>query len=191
MQEKWDKQQAKKSFLEALSKFQELCPIIEKTKQGHNCKYAPLDSIIKQIKSSLRDCGLSYRWESSDNNGDTTVTCVISHVNGHCETNQMTAKPDTSGSKNAIQAIGSTRSYLHRYTLIGALGIGTADTDTDGNVSKDPKQTAKVKLVPITENNFKDAVKYVKQYSIDRLKKRYSFDEKMENKLKEAAIDGI
>jgi hypothetical protein len=46
----------------------------------------------------------------------------------------MVAAPDTSGSKNAIQAIGSTVQYLMRYTFIGAFGITTADADMDGRL---------------------------------------------------------
>lgn len=39
---------------------------------------------------------------------------------------------DPSGSKNAIQAIGSAVSYLRRYTLLGVLGMATSDGDSDG-----------------------------------------------------------
>ena len=39
---------------------------------------------------------------------------------------------DTSGAKNDIQQKGSTQTYLQRYTLIGALGLTTADEDNDG-----------------------------------------------------------
>jgi len=41
--------------------------------------------------------------------------------------------PDTSGSKNSIQAVGSTVSYLQRYTLYSILGLASKDADTDGN----------------------------------------------------------
>jgi hypothetical protein len=37
-------------------------------------------------------------------------------------------------SKNPIQARGSAIDYMKRYTLIGALGITTADTDIDGRL---------------------------------------------------------
>jgi hypothetical protein len=39
----------------------------------------------------------------------------------------MSAPPDNSGSKNPIQAIGSTQSYLQRYTALALLGIATKD----------------------------------------------------------------
>ena len=142
MQEKWEVKEAKKAFLQALSDFQYRCPALKKdksvgygTKDGTgsvNYSYTPLGSIIDQIKDHLKDCGLSYRWETEDTNNRIKITCVLSHKAGHSETNSMEGAPDASGKKNPIQQRGSTITYLQRYTLIGALGIGTADTDNDG-----------------------------------------------------------
>lgn len=63
--------------------------------------------------------------------------CIISHVDGHDESTTMSAEADTSGNKNAIQSRGSSVTYLQRYTLIGALGISTADEDVDGQGTKE------------------------------------------------------
>ncbi len=46
----------------------------------------------------------------------------------------MEAPADTSGSKNMVQARGSTITYLERYTLCAILGIATADEDMDGRL---------------------------------------------------------
>lgn len=51
---------------------------------------------------------------------------------GHSEETSLTASPDISGTKNAIQAIGSTISYLQRYTILALTGLATGDMDTDG-----------------------------------------------------------
>ena len=48
----------------------------------------------------------------------------------------MTAPPDDSGNKNVIQAFGSCTTYLMRYTLVPALGLVTADEDTDGRPTR-------------------------------------------------------
>ena len=64
LQERYDKAQAKKSFLEAMSNFQSAIPELKKTrtvsypsKTGGSVKYnyAPLSSIIKEIKPHLKD----------------------------------------------------------------------------------------------------------------------------------------
>lgn len=133
LQERWNAQEAKKSFLSAMSSFQRNCPDIMKAKQGHNYLYAPLSDIVTQIRDVLASNGLSYRFEQNHDAG-IQVTCIVSHNDGHSELTTMKASPDTSGSKNAIQAIGSTVQYLMRYTLIGALGITTADIDMDGRL---------------------------------------------------------
>jgi hypothetical protein len=50
---------------------------------------------------------------------------------GHSEENTLMAGKDDSGNKNGIQAIGSTVTYLQRYTLKAALGLA-AGADDDG-----------------------------------------------------------
>lgn len=141
LQERWEANQARKLFFEAFTNFQSECPDLRKTKQvkfetktGGNTDYlyAPLASITRQLSKVLKDNSLSYRWEINDDPQQLKVTCLVSHVSGHTERTTMTASPDTSGSKNAIQARGSAIEYLKRYTLVGALGLSTADSDTDG-----------------------------------------------------------
>lgn len=136
MQIKWETSQAKKRYFEALSNFQSLCPPIKKQKAGHNYMYAPLSDIIAQIKGALKQCGMSFRFEQNHNDG-LLVRCVVTHIDGHSESTEMKADADTTGSKNAIQAIGSAVTYLQRYTLIGALGITTADADMDGRLGNE------------------------------------------------------
>lgn len=142
LQERWQANQARKLFFEAFTEFQAKCPDIRKTKEVRfkesdikpQYHYAPLADITRQIGPMLKANQLSYRWEITDNSEEIKVTCLVSHVDGHTERTTMSAKADTSGSKNAIQARGSAIEYLKRYTLIGALGISTADSDIDGRM---------------------------------------------------------
>lgn len=137
LNDRWEKQNSRKRFLEAMSEFQRTCPDILKLKDAHNSKYAPLGDIVAQIREPLAKCGLSYRFEQDHNQG-IKVTCIVSHIEGHSEITEMSANADTSGSKNGIQAIASTVTYLSRYTLTAALGIVTADADMDGRLPVDP-----------------------------------------------------
>jgi hypothetical protein len=144
LQERWEKKEAKKKFFEALSAFQSMVPVLKKTKVANmgtfTYKYSDLGSITSQIKTPLYKCGLSYRFEFKENAGKLEVTCLVSHKDGHTETTVMEAGPDTSGAKNAVQQKGSTHTYLQRYTLIGALGLSTADEDNDGKGNTTPKK---------------------------------------------------
>ncbi len=141
MQERWNEQQAKGAFYAALSQFQRIVPVLEKRnvvdfagKSGGRVKYAyaSLSDIKGQIQEALSGCGLSYRWEFADKESQLEVTCILTHLSGHSERTAMTAPADTSGSKNPVQERASTITYLQRYTLIGALGLATANMDDDG-----------------------------------------------------------
>lgn len=138
LQERWEANKARKMFFENFTKFQTEVPEIRKTKDVSfnqtKYQYAPLSDITRQIGKTLEKNGLSYRWEIQDDAEQLTVTCLVSHIEGHTERTTMSAKADTSGAKNAIQARGSAIEYLKRYTLIGALGLSTADSDIDGRL---------------------------------------------------------
>jgi len=159
MQTAWEEKNAKRDFLDALARFQSKCPDIIKRKQGHNCKYAPLSDIVSQTRELISECGLSYRFEQDQNNGLIQVTCILSHFSGHCEKNTMLSPADTSGSKNAIQAIGSAVQYMMRYTFIGALGITTADEDMDGRLPDKPLAQDDPSVMPASV----DSILYIKE----------------------------
>lgn len=146
LQTKWDAEQARKSYLQAMASFQAELPTIKKLKsadfgQGKaKYKYASLDDIAEQIRPFLDRFGLSYRFEQSMESGVISVKCIASHKDGHSESCSMTASPDNSGGKNNIQQSASAVTYLRRYTLTGALGIVTADEDIDGRLPQKPSE---------------------------------------------------
>ena len=132
LSDRWEAKQSQKSYYNALTEFQRTCPVIERADTAHTSKYATLERIVMTVRENLADCGLSYRFEHSEDKGQFSVTCVVTHIDGHSERTTMTASADTSGSKNPIQALGSTTTYLQRYTLLGSLGIVTGGEDVDG-----------------------------------------------------------
>ena len=134
MQERWETNESRKAYNQAIAKFRAECPAIKKTKKAHNSKYAGLSETIEQIKPHLEACGLSHSWHTDQSSGAIAVTCKITHALGHSDATTLTAEPDKSGSKNSIQSIGSTVTYLQRYTLGSILGLAsTDDFDNDGN----------------------------------------------------------
>ena len=139
LQERWDAANAKKAYIAAMSEFRAECPPIAKTRAAHNSKYAGLAETIDQIKALLARCGLSHSWTTEQAAAGVTVTCSVTHIDGHSESTTLTAEPDTSGSKNSIQALGSTVSYLQRYTLFSILGLASREMDTDGNPDTPPE----------------------------------------------------
>ena len=131
LQERWERNEALKAYNAAMSAFKADPPIIEKDKTVSfgNTKYnhATLANVTAKINAALSKHGLSASWQVKQN-GTVSVTCKITHIKGHSEETTLSAPADTSGSKNAIQAIGSTISYLERYSLLALTGLATSDT---------------------------------------------------------------
>ena len=174
LQERYDAKQAKSAFLKAMTEFQAIVPRVTKHNKGYDDKYsyATLSEITEQIKDSLQACGLSFRFEQNHNDA-IQITCVISHIDGHSEQTSMQAAPDGSGGKNAVQSLGSTVTYLQRYTLIGALGITTADEDIDARLpfqglSEDQILNIEAKIEE-TEGDLKKFLKWKKVTSLEQI----------------------
>lgn len=134
LQERWEKNEARKAYVAAVAAFKSDPPDIYKTKlvAFGNTRYK--HALIGDVNAIIIDCltvhGLSHRWEVDQSNG-ITVSCIITHSMGHSELTKMTAPSDTSGQKNSIQAIASTITYLQRYTLLAATGLTTKDMPDD------------------------------------------------------------
>jgi len=94
--------------------------------------HASLGNVTKSISNSMGPYGLNPHWTTEQPDGKIKVTCIITHEGGHSESTSLTAGSDQTGNKNDIQAVGSTISYLERYTLLALTGLATEDMDDDG-----------------------------------------------------------
>ncbi len=146
LQERWQAGEARRAFDEAMAAAKSEIPVIAKNREVDftsgkgrtNYRHEDLAEIARTVDPILSKFGLSYRYKvSSAPNEPVTVTCIVSHRSGHSEETTLTAGRDESGSKNSIQSIGSTVTYLQRYTLKAALGLA-ASTDDDGGASETP-----------------------------------------------------
>jgi hypothetical protein len=152
LQFKWDREQARKAWIAALQAFKANPPKLEKThlvsfpnRDGGKTEYhhAELDVVNGIVQPALRQHGLTATWKTSDNQGRITVTCVLQHADGHIEEIATLSGPaDTSGGKNNVQAIGSTTTYLSRYTLFAGLGLVAHGADDDGKSGEGMEENA-------------------------------------------------
>lgn len=134
LHERWEAGNARKAFDAAISEAKAEIPPIVKNAKGHNDKrYANFAAIAGVVDPILSKHGLSYRFRTAQTD-KISVTCVLSHRDGHSEETTLAGPADNSGSKNAIQAIGSTLTYLQRYSLIQALGLAATEDD-DGRAA--------------------------------------------------------
>ena len=137
MQTKWEEREAKKSFNKAMSAFKAECPSFLKTSKGHNYMYADLGKIIEGVTPVLSKHGLFQSYDVSQDIKDDgqmviTVSCEITHKDGHSESVPLSSFPDDGGKMNSIQRIASATTYLRRQTLVLILGLSVIDIDDDG-----------------------------------------------------------
>lgn len=172
LQERWEKTEARKIFVAAMSEFQQECPTIDKTLKAHNSTYAGLAETLEQIRDLMSKCGLSHSWKTEQAEGQISVTCCVTHTAGHQECTTMSAGADTSGSKNNIQAIGSTVKYLQRYTLFSILGLASKEHDDDGKAAG-LGPTISEDQVKTIQQQFKDTgmkpERFYKAFKIERV----------------------
>jgi cell division septation protein DedD len=137
LSERFEATEARKQFESAMADAAKEMPVISKSIQVSfgagrtSYRHADLAEVTAAVAPVLGRHGLSYRFETVTEPGRITVTCVVSHKGGHCIRNSLTGPPDTSGSKNLIQSMGSTITYLSRYSLMATLGLAAA-RDDDG-----------------------------------------------------------
>lgn len=144
LHERWEANRARKAFDAAMSDAKAEIGPIQKNRQVKfesknggaktDYRHEDLAEVARTVDPILAKFGLSYRYQTEQVEGQIRVTCIVSHREGHSERNTLFAGGDSSGNKNGIQAIGSTITYLQRYTLKAALGLA-ASNDDDGKTA--------------------------------------------------------
>jgi hypothetical protein len=142
LKERVEERDARKAFFDAVARFQEECPVINKsqtaeiiTKSGarFSYTYAPLEEIARTIRPHLKACGLSYSWNVHSDDGKVlNVACVLRHVDGHEERAGFPVPIDADARMSGAQKNGAALTYGKRQSLLSVLGLTTADTDVDG-----------------------------------------------------------
>lgn len=146
LQERFQQQQAQCALNRALLEFKMAAPKIVKSasasiRPGVTYRHAVLSEIVDVLTPALARCGLSFYWQIRQEGGAVVVRCALRHVDGAEIDTEMAGQADTSGQKNAIQAIASTVTYLQRYTLLALTGLAAGEDD-DGRGGAEPAITA-------------------------------------------------
>jgi hypothetical protein len=133
LQREWEAGEAKKSYTLAMVALKtELPSVLERdrhvefgtTKYNHTSLASAMDTTTPHLSKY----GFSASWHpATDERGNVSVTCRITHQDGHFEESTIVAPPDAKGGKNSAQAVASTITMLSRYSYLSLLGIATAD----------------------------------------------------------------
>jgi len=181
LQERWEANQARKAFDSAMALAKAEIPIIAKNrvvdftsqKGRTHYRHEDLAEVARTVSPILAKHGLSYRYRTTSAiNEPVSVTCVVSHRDGHSEENTLCAGRDDSGNKNSIQAVGSTLTYLQRMTLKAALGLAASDDDDGANADGSPAVITPEQigeLQALIESKNADKAKFLKFYKIEKL----------------------
>ena len=133
MHERMQAVNAQASFNAAMAEMQCELPSIAERGKGHGTvRYATLEDINDVIKPIMQKHGFAVSFKVEHAQAGISVTGILMHRQGHREQTTMLLPTDTSGSKNAVQAVGSSTSYGKRYVLCALLNISTRGEDDDG-----------------------------------------------------------
>jgi len=144
---------AKEEYDHAMAEFQSECPMIKKTKEVKTksgivaYRYAPIESIVEQVKDVLKKHGFSYSTKMELLPDGVKVVCKVTHSSGHSEESPMQVPL---GNKTDImsqtQVVAAAQTFAKRYAFCNAFGILTGDEDTD---AQDESKTKPVATKPV------------------------------------------
>lgn len=203
LQERAMQKEAEIAFNQAMTRLQKKLPAITKKgkieftdKKGtdRQTPFAKYEDIFLVIGPLLQAEGFHLSFNSTWNSGDgVIISGTLHHNKGHFTKSEMRLPLDTSGSKNNLQAMGSTLSYGKRYLSGMLLNLITKDEDDDGATHKaheGPGFADKVKeqagAKPVTDAAFEE-VKPVQGFPVilddDVKNKRFKTVDKAANYL--------
>lgn len=149
VQREWDAMNAKKAYVEAMALFKAECPpIVAKTRKASfptkkgqaEYTWAPIEQLVDHVTPYLSKHGLSLAWrESQGEKGIVRVTCIVSHEQGHSEEYPLAAPRAENSLLSPAQNVMVTVTTLRRYTLLGALGLATAEMEDLDGMPRAPK----------------------------------------------------
>jgi hypothetical protein len=140
IQERFEKREAEKAFVEAFAEFRRRCPTIKKnrtanikTESGtsYSFKYAERDEIASVVDPILEDLGFTYTWNTTATKDFVTAECVLSHRGGHSKTSSFTVPTESRAGMSPQQKFSSASSFAQRLSFVNVLGLTTTEKDFD------------------------------------------------------------
>lgn len=181
--------QARSAYAAALAAMQPDLPSIKerggiKDRDGKiQSRYALWEDINDAIKPVMAQHGFALSFRVSHPEGKIAVTGVLSHRDGHSEETTIALPHDATGSKNAVQAVGSSTSYGKRYTAAALLNLTSHGEDDDGKAAGGPQtisaeqiETLRARIVEIGNVDLPAFLKHLKVARLDDLEARYFKD---------------
>jgi len=156
VQRDWESGEARKAYVRDMALVKaDLPPVLARDATGHTNNYTSLAHLTSVVTEPLAGHGFTVGYETAQENA-IAVTCRITHHQGHSETVTLAAPADKGPGRSEVQAIGSTITYLRRYTLAAALGLATADmADADGHPDDEINPTLNARAASRLKSDYK------------------------------------
>mgnify|MGYP001594284428 CR=1 FL=1 len=145
-------EQRQTAFAAALSRLQAKLPQINKAGKIivsglERSRYAKIEDIDRAIRPLLAEEGFALSFDSASPDAKVyTMSCRLSHSEGHSETKVIALPLDASPHRSTVQSVGSTVSYARRLLMQMHLNLVAVAEDDDGQGGS----------LPITEDQAKD-----------------------------------
>lgn len=155
LQERVLERQSRMAFTEAMARLQPRLPTVgrsgtitilnkeDREKKVANprveqtSKFMDYADLVDAIREPLGDEGFTLTFKSEPlPDGKIMITGTLRHREGHAESTSMALMLDTTGSKNNLQAAGSSMSYGMRYCARLLLNIASRADDRDKNATE-------------------------------------------------------
>lgn len=193
LHEHMEKRAAAKAFAVAMKAFQTECKSIKHNKTAKitlkgggqfSFTYASIDEVAEVINPILAEHGLSYTWNAASNESGAliTVTCLVSHVDGHSVASSITLPTASDSAMSPQQKISAANNFGRRLSLESALGITTSQEDraepnaADQTPISDDQATALLDMVRETGADLSRFLNFMSIQSLDALPaRRYGF----------------
>ena len=169
LQDRNDTRIAKQAYYKAMANFKRNPPKVfkDKVNKQFGSDYVSIGNMVNSVNEGMGPFGLSARWDFPESSDKSLIkcTCILSHELGH-ETSVTFESPiDSSGTKNALQARKSTRTYLKLETFEAVTGMASEEgnVNDDGNSAFPPPEP--VKLISESQQNTIDSM--IKENNLD------------------------
>ena len=197
---------AKEQFDISMANFQMDCPIVKKTKSVPTSsgaiayKYAPIESIVSQVKKYLKKHGFSYMIKTETLEKKVKAICVVKHKDGHSEESSMSVPLGTKTNiMSETQVVAAALTFAKRYAFCNSFGILTGDSDDDGKSfgaeKKDEKkgtsdkdlESRALKQIELAKEK-QDVDTLIK---VDEYVQKYKFNKGFKNKVKKLTNEAV
>ena len=185
MQERILDRNAKTAFTSELAQMQPKLPVVDR--KGNitihkkdaekvpanviqSTPYALWEDINDAIRPHLAEHGFALSFRIKKESDRVEVTAILSHREGHSEETMLSLPMDSTGSKNNVQAIGSSTSYGKRYTACALLNITSRGEDDDGGAASNTEVISdeqRKRLLDMLDSTGSDVAKFCTFFKID------------------------